>query len=97
MYYNTNDESGSTLKASRIKTDNQNVLVLGVFKAFPEENLMPEEVSDYIERTFEKTYPITSIRRAITDLTSEGKIKKTDVRKLGKWGKRVHTWKLENK
>lgn len=97
MYYNTNEEKGSELKASRAKTDNQNVLVLGVFRAFPEENLMPEEVSEYITKTFDKSYPITSIRRAMTDLTNEGEIKKTKVKKLGSWGKRVHTWKLENK
>ena len=33
----------------------------------------------------------------MTDLTNEGEIKKTKVKKLGSWGKRVHTWKLENK
>ena len=97
MFYNTNDETGDTLKTSRKRADNQNVLVLGVFKAFPEENLMPEEVSNYISRTFSKDYPITSVRRAITDLTNEGSLEKTNVKKVGTWGKRVHTWKLKNK
>ena len=97
MFYNTNDETGEVLKMSRTKTNNQNVLVLGVFKAFPEENLIPEEVSSYITKTYNKSYPITSIRRAITDLTTEGSLQKTDVKKLGHWGKRVHTWKLKNK
>ena len=42
----------------------------------------------------EVSWPITSIRRAITDLTNAGKLTKTDTMKLGRYGKHVHTWKL---
>ena len=97
MYYNTNDEKGSSLSESRGKAINQNVLVLNVFKLFPNDNLSPNEVAKYIVNTFNREFPITSIRRAITDLTSEGNLEKTDEKKMGNWGKRVHTWKLKNK
>ena len=38
--------------------------------------------------------PITSIRRAITDLTNEGKLVKTNSLKKGNYGKKCHCWKL---
>ena len=97
MYYNTNDESGTELFASRKNADNQGSLVLGVFQSFPNENLSPDDITKYISRTFDKDYPITSIRRAITDLTKEGDLVKTSTKKMGSWGKKVHTWKLNNK
>ena len=39
-------------------------------------------------------WPITSIRRALSDLTSECKLTKTDNKKLGPYGKHEFTWKL---
>ena len=38
--------------------------------------------------------PITSIRRALTDLTSKGKLVKSSIMKMGPYGKQVHCWKL---
>lgn len=38
--------------------------------------------------------PITSVRRAITDLTTAGYLKKTGTMKPGEYGKPNHTWKL---
>ena len=97
MYYNTTNEKGSELKLSRTKEANQTMLVLEVFKAFPSENFSPDDVAKYIYRAFKKQYPITSVRRAVTELTKEGSLEKTDKKKMGSWGKRVHTWKLKNK
>lgn len=97
MYYNTTNETGDTLDNSRKKTSNQNVLVLNVFKIHEDDHLSPDEVTRYIAVNFNKQYPVTSIRRAITDLTTEGKLEKTDKKKMGNWGKQVHTWKLISK
>ena len=97
MYYNTNDETGGTLNTSRKVADNQSVMILGIFKMFSDENMSPDDVEDYIRQVYKRDDPITSIRRAITDLTNEGVLEKTDIKKLGKWGKRVHTWKLADK
>ena len=93
MYYNTNDETGETLQSSRNATMKQEDQILGIFQAFPNEGLTPFDIEDFA-RDQEVNWPITSIRRAITDLTNAGKLTKTDITKLGKYGKQVHTWKL---
>ena len=93
MYYNTNDEAGETLQSSRNATMKQEDQILGIFQAFPNEGLTPFDIEDFANDQ-DVHWPITSIRRAITDLTSAGKLTKTDITKLGKYGKQVHTWKL---
>lgn len=37
---------------------------------------------------------LTSCRRALTDLCNEGKLDKTDLRVMGKYGISVATWRL---
>ena len=91
MYYNTNNETGSKLKASRSKTSRQRDIILNIFKRGT--TLSPEDVL----RFSGLKAPITSIRRAITDLTDEGLLEKTEIRKKGIYGKLVHTWRLKGK
>ena len=43
--------------------------------------------------TINEQTPLTSIRRAMTDLTAEGMLVKTDYRVEGSYGKKVHTWR----
>ena len=93
MYYNTNDEAGETLQRSRGTTTNQEVMILAIFETYPNEGLTPFDIEDFV-RDQEVSWPITSIRRAITDLTNAGKLTKTNDKKLGRYGKNVHTWKL---
>ena len=38
--------------------------------------------------------PVTSYRRAITNLTEQGKLEKLDVRVMGYFGKSVHVWRV---
>ena len=94
MYYNTNDETGGTLNTSRKVADNQSVMILGIFKMFSDENMSPDDVEDYIRQVYKRDYPITSIRRALTNLTDQGLLEKTDKMVMGKYGKKTHTWKL---
>ncbi len=91
MYYNTTNETGSKLKASRSKASRQKDVILNVFKRGTK--LSPEDVLRYSELNA----PITSIRRAISDLTEEGLLIKTDTMKKGMYGKLVHTWRLKGK
>ena len=93
MYYNTNDEAGETLQRSRGTTTNQEFMILAIFESYPNEGLTPFDIEDFV-RDQEVSWPITSIRRAITDLTNAGKLSKTETKKLGRYGKNVHTWKL---
>jgi len=93
MYYNTNDETGETLQSSRSNTTNQENMILAIFETYPNEGLTPFDIEDFAHDQ-EVNWPITSIRRAITDLTNAGKLTKTNDKKLGRYGKNVHTWKL---
>tara|TARA_R110002020_G_scaffold128392_5_gene287793 strand:- start:2338 stop:2628 length:291 start_codon:yes stop_codon:yes gene_type:complete len=86
MYYNTNKERGSELRSSRAKVNKQENVILNVFNN--NVKLSPEEVL----RFSGLNAPLTSIRRAITNLTDKGLLKKTGTMKKGSYGKMVHTW-----
>jgi hypothetical protein len=88
-YYNTNNECGGELSASKERALRQQNRILSFFQTFPEDRFTPEDVwkALYTEDT-----PITSIRRAITNLTSSGNIIKTDHMKVSSYGKKCHTW-----
>ena len=90
MYYNTNNETGEILQESRENARTQGGVILQYFQDNPREELTPFE----IKTTLRMRAPITSIRRAISDLTTEGKLKKTDTLKAGIYGKKCHCWKL---
>jgi|TARA_R100000655_G_scaffold13520_6_gene30562 hypothetical protein len=92
MYYNTNKQTGEDLRESRNTAKTQSEIILEFFQNNPNLQLSPFEILD----TLELNAPITSIRRAMTDLTLEGKLKKTDVMVSGPYGKNVHTWRLNN-
>tara|TARA_R110002020_G_scaffold314306_1_gene529508 strand:- start:217 stop:639 length:423 start_codon:yes stop_codon:yes gene_type:complete len=98
-YYNTNDETGAELQASRQQTSKQKTEVLAVFETYPTTPLTPDQIHDFIsENSVVKgsgSWPITSIRRAITDLTKDHKLYKTSIKKMGSYGKRVHCWVVQ--
>ena len=92
MYYNTNNEEGSTLSRSKLKTSNQSEMIYNIFLA-----------TDIEWTAFEMhhhlfvvgvDWPITSVRRAITDLTKDGKLIKTNNLRKGRYGKMTYTWRL---
>ena len=93
MYYNTNDESGTQLTNSRRTALTQEEIILEFFQNNPNLNLSP---FDIYESCTDINAPITSIRRAITDLTLQGKLIKTNTMVLGPYRKNVHTWRLNN-
>lgn len=94
MYYNTNNESGEVLLNSIKNSKKQEDAIMVIFNYY-KTNLSPDEIQGILVDRSEKTYPITSIRRAITNLTKNGKLKKTTQMKKGAWGKLTHTWKLK--
>jgi len=76
-YYNTTQENGEQLEMYRTKTLKQDQLVLKVFEGFG--RLTPSEAYEcMITRA-----PLTSIRRAITNLTRCGRLCKTNEKKVG--------------
>ena len=70
----------------------QNKQVLKYFYKY--RRATPSEVWDSL---MEKNglIPITSIRRAKSELTKDNKLFKTDELKSGKWGKSEHIWQVD--
>ena len=87
-YYNTNDEEGQELLNSRLNARKQEDII---YLLFDNDSYFSP---DMIETLLVQDYPITSIRRALTNLTNQGLLKKTDKMVMGKYGKKTHTWKL---
>ena len=92
MYYNTNKESGETLAESRDKAQTQEDCILAYFKDGSQAFVAPHD----LRLLFGHKVPITSIRRAFTNLEKGGKLLKTDKMAMGTYGKMVHTWRLKN-
>ena len=57
--------------------------------------MTPFDIQDAIRALYSVKVPITSVRRAMTDLTTEGWLTKTDIMKKGRYGKEVHCWKAK--
>ena len=93
-YYNTNRERGATLKASERKCGKQEAAVLAFYQARGGKWFSPEQV---LRRVFGShiEIPLTSVRRAITNLEARGKLIKSDKPMvMGGYGKMVHCWKF---
>ena len=96
MYYNTTNEVGVQLKANLEKANNQTYLTLAVFQTYPNDYLSADQVWRFLmdNESIEKHTPLTSIRRAITDLTKQERLVKTDKRVVGSAGRKTYTWRL---
>lgn len=88
MFYNTINEKNPQLSVLRKKTDTQEQKILKFFEKNKDKSFTPADV----ERQF--NYPITSIRRAMTNLTKQGYLIKTERKSLGKYGVNNYTWRL---
>ena len=88
-YYNTTEETGSELAESHAKAKTQEKKILLCFH----DQGNPLRASVICEM-LNDAYPITSIRRALTDMTNQGDLEKTDKKVMGRYGKREHQWQL---
>ena len=93
-YYNTNREAGKTLQLSWNTANKQRKLIYHIFGAGNLTYFAPHQIKEILEDRYSEDYPLTSVRRAITDLTTEGKLVKTTHRVMGNYGKKVHTWRI---
>jgi hypothetical protein len=91
-FYNTTGIKESELRVRKRKADAQTVKVYEYFKAHPDALLSPWDV---LEGCFGYNVPITSVRRAISDLTKEGLLTKTHERKVGKYNELCYMWRLK--
>jgi hypothetical protein len=86
-YYNTTNSKGLELKERRAKAKSQKEVIKRLYSSY-EEGLSPGDVYDLVDRK----WPITSIRRAITNLTKEGYLIKTERTASGIYGREEHVW-----
>jgi len=88
-YYNTNKEGIATLKRSNSKASSQQELIAKIFKN--NVKLSASEVWKLYDAA--GITPITSVRRAITNLCKEGRLFKTNETIMGVYGKKEHVYK----
>lgn len=72
------------------KVEKQQDKVITIFEVSMMLGLTPTEVF----KALGEQYPITSIRRAITNLTEAGKLRKTVKMRKGMYGKMNYVWEL---
>ena len=88
-FYNTIEETGEELAESCAKAFTQEEAIYSLF-ATTQEELSPSMVHEILELKC----PITSVRRAMSNLTNKGLISKTNQYVEGTYGKREHLWAI---
>lgn len=89
-YYNTTKSTGEELGRFKFSAERQERLVLAYFRDRAWRGFTPSQV-----RLGMKTQaPLTSIRRAIANLTKEGLLRKSDLQAPGPYGRPEHIWTL---
>jgi hypothetical protein len=93
-FYNTIRLSGSELSRAQAREMNQRQLVLALFRFNPDKRFSPSQIYTLFRARYGNQSPITSWRRTLTDLTSEGLLIKGTVAQqvLGPNGRPEHTW-----
>ena len=94
-YYNTLNESSEDVKVSKIKAKKQKDQILSIYKHTLRPMTPAEIWEGYGYKN--KNVPLTSIRRAITNLETEGLLKKPNIQKPGVYGKMNHCWIYEKR
>lgn len=90
-FINTINLSGDELKKHEMRAETQTRKILEFFRLHSYESFTPWEVMERMNLT---NVPITSIRRALSDLTYMGYLVRTDEKRMGKYGEMNFTWKL---
>lgn len=100
-HHNTTNESGSKLARFQKHAKTQEAQILKVFRdAYVKDKtstLSPSQVFDrlwYTRTTAAAFYLLTSIRRAMSDLTREGYLIKTDDKVTSPRGRPEYLWRL---
>lgn len=88
-YFNTTHSTGATLARYETAAQTQDAAVLAIFRARPREALSPSQVWGLMDTRA----PLTSIRRAITNLTLAGVLLKTDSQHRGPFGRPEYRWR----
>jgi hypothetical protein len=92
MFYNTINLQSDELKQARLKAKSQQEFIKAVFNNHKDLKITPSQML----RVFgNDLLPITSVRRALTNLVYENFLEKTSEKVLGIYGKPEHIWKIK--
>ena len=91
-YYNTTSLSGEDLRVAQNSALKQEDRIEQFFRVNGTIEMTPFEVMDTLYG--QALVPITSVRRAMTNLTTKGVLIKTDTQRVGPYGKVSNCWKL---
>lgn len=89
-FYNTNDLAGAELRQAQLQAATQEQLVEAIFRSSTRSRLTPEGVLVWMPTGT----PLTSVRRAMTNLTKAGRLVKLSQFARGQYGKPIHYWAL---
>ncbi len=92
-YYNTTNLTGGNLSEAVGKAETQKDIILAFFTKHPDMEFTPFDVQKHANLS---GAPVTSVRRAMTNLTDDGKLIKTNNVKKGLYGAMNFTWRLKN-
>ena len=91
-YHNTNNLQSDDLKISIEKCKTQEEVIYNIFRN--QIRLTPSKAWTIYEKATNKNVPITSIRRAISNLSKQNLLYKTEQTKRGIFGKPEHEYVL---
>lgn len=87
-FYNTTNESGQQLEIFEQTAKNQEHQIMKIMQLY--KKLSPSDVWKW----YGKSIPLTSVRRALTNLSKQGKLIKTDEKKKGIYGRDEYVWSV---
>lgn len=88
-YFNTTRQTGDQLAQYREQAATQESVIIQFFREHPHSAYTPSDLSKLLPRA-----PLTSIRRAVTNLTRQGLLEKTTSQKAGIYNRPEHKWRL---
>lgn len=91
MYHNTTHLTGAELQDSTQKAETQTEKVLRFFKVHSGYKYPPS----FVHNVIGGNSPLTSTRRALSDLTKKGELEKTEHKRVGAYGKPEYMWRLK--
>ena len=92
-FHNTINLSGPELRSAQSSAKSQEAEILKLFRQ-GWQTFTPSEILRQFDRQLDTNVPITSIRRGITNLTTQGFLVKLDDTRRGPLGKPEHLWAL---
>lgn len=97
MFYNTIDLTGSELEKAKADTLKQEDLIQAIYKRNSDKGISPSQILDVVRLHYGLNWPLTSIRRSITNLTDKAALIKLPAMTEGIYGKPEHIWRFNLK